>query len=82
MPKTTRIYSNNNCVIIAGRDIAAYVIDDAPIPANAAPTRGHDFWALRALAEDMAARHASARQADGPRPDPADATPPDSGSET
>ena len=83
MPKIIRIYSKKYRARIARSDGLPLADPSEGAATSATLTQGHEHWALQALAEDMAARHASSRQTDGPRPEPAGApAPPDNDSET
>ncbi len=75
-PKPIRIYSEKYRARIAGSDGQPVVDPSASAPTSAKLTQGHAHWALQALAEEMAARHDSARQSEMPRSEPNDANAP------
>ncbi len=76
MLKMTRIYSMKGRTRIAGSDAPPIAGQSASPHESATRAQGHEHWALQALAEEMAARHASARQTEALRAEPVDAPPP------
>jgi len=81
MMKIIIIYSKKTRAIIAGPD---WLVMTGQVGPTTSATRaqgserghGYEHWALQALAEDMAARHSSTRQADTTCPAPGNARPP------
>ena len=83
MSKITRVYSKNCRARIARSDGLPLTDPSECAATSATLAQGHEHWALQALAEEMAARHNSIRQAEMPRPEPAgDPAPPSQYSET
>lgn len=83
MSKIIRIYSKKYRARIARSDGLPLADPSECAATSAILTQGYEQWALQALAKDMAARHASARQTEMPRPEPAgDPAPPSQCSET
>jgi hypothetical protein len=75
MPKIIRIYSKKYRARIAGSE-APIADQPAFTSTNTTRAQGHEHWALQALAEEMARRHATARQTEALRAEPVDAPPP------